>query len=261
MCKATIVTTSWDDGDRADLKLAELLRTRGIHGTFYIPITPYDARPALGHAELRLLSAEGFEIGAHGFSHKHLCRLTTEELAEEINPCKPMLEEILGVEVRMFCYPRVRYDRNVAHALKDAGYSGARTARMLATRMQFKPFEMPVTVQVFPHRKFSYFKNVIRAGRVEGLRAYLANRKSLGNWLELGMSLFDSVLQDGGVWHLTGHSWEIEENGLWQDLARMLDYVCRRQDAIYVSNCDLLQFLPGAKKWEGAADCEVTPSS
>src|SRR5690349_20306206 len=105
MDRQIIVTTSWDDGDRRDLRLAELLRSRGIRGTFYIPITPYMGRPALSHAELRALSSEGFEIGAHGFSHKHLWRLSSEELVEEINPCKPILEDILGKEVRMFCYP------------------------------------------------------------------------------------------------------------------------------------------------------------
>src|SRR5271167_749746 len=65
-----IVTTSWDDGDRADLRLAEMLRSRAIRGTFYVPNTPYAGRPALSHADLRALSAEGFEIGAHSVSHK-----------------------------------------------------------------------------------------------------------------------------------------------------------------------------------------------
>ena len=32
-----IVTTSWDDGDRSDMKLAELLSERAISGTLYIP--------------------------------------------------------------------------------------------------------------------------------------------------------------------------------------------------------------------------------
>ena len=63
MEKRSFVTTSWDDGDRADLRLAELLRSREVVGTFYVPITPYQARPALGHGELRTLASEGFEIG------------------------------------------------------------------------------------------------------------------------------------------------------------------------------------------------------
>ena len=96
MAKPTIVTTSWDDGDRADFRLAEMLRYKEIRGTFYVPNTPYGERPALSHADLRTLSSEGFEIGAHSVSHKPLWGLSAEELAKEVSPCKPMLEEILG---------------------------------------------------------------------------------------------------------------------------------------------------------------------
>ena len=249
MGQQVIVTTSWDDGDRADLKLAEDLRSRGIGGTFYIPITPYRGRQALDHANLRFLSSTGFEIGAHGFSHRLLRGLAAEELAREVDPCKPTLEDIVGAEVRMFCYPCGRYDSNVVRALKQAGYCGARTVRMLATRLKFNPFEMPTTLQIFPHPRSTYLRNVVRASKVEGLQVYLAQRKSLGNWVELGKRLFDSVLQNGGIWHLYGHSWEIEERGLWEDLGKILDYVCKRKDVIYVSNGELLRFLSAGQSF------------
>lgn len=238
-----IVTTSWDDGDRADLKLAEMLRARGIKGTFYIPISSY-ARPLVGPSDLRALSAGGFEIGAHSVTHKPLWGLSSEELEKEVSPCKPMLEDIIGEEVRMFCYSRGRYDSNVIRTLKEAGYWGARTVRMLATRLEFDPFEMPTSVQIVPNRKYNYIKNVARARRLEGLQVLLRHMSRLDNWLELGKRLFDSVLQNGGMWHLYGHSHEIEKLGLWRDLEEMLDYVGNRKGVMYVPNCELIQFLP-----------------
>jgi len=235
-----VVTTSWDDGDRLDLKLAETLRSRGIPGTFYIPVRPYLGHPALTPAELRALHSEGFEIGAHTVTHKHLWKLPAAELAEEINPCKPFLEDILGTKVRMFCYPRGRYDGNVVRAVQKAGYWGARTVRMLATRAKFDPFEMPTTVQAVPHGVFSYVKNVARARKLEGVRVFSSQMAHLGNWVELGKRLFDSVLEQGGVWHLWGHSWEIEEHGLWKELEEVLDYVGRRKGVTYVPNWKLI---------------------
>jgi peptidoglycan-N-acetylglucosamine deacetylase len=235
-----IVTTSWDDGERHDLRLAEILRSREIRGTFYVPICPHLGRPALSHAELRALSSEGFEIGAHGFSHKHLWGLSNEELAKEISPCKPTLEDILGEEVRMFCYPRGRYDSNVVRTLKEAGYWGGRTARMLAIGLQFDPFEMPTTIQVSQHRRSNYVKNVLRARTLDGLQVCLGNMTRLGDWLELAKKLFDSVLENGGIWHLTGHSHELEELGLWKDLEEILDYVCKRKGVTYVPNWKLI---------------------
>ena len=240
MAKTTVVTTSWDDGDRRDLRVAELLRSRNLSGTFYVPIAPYRGRPALSHAELRSLSSNGLEIGAHGFSHKLLWRLPAQELAREVNPCKSALEDIIGTRVRMFCYPRGRYDSNVIQAVKKAGYCGARTVRLLATRSDFSPFEIPTTVQVFPHTKFSYIKNIIRTRKIESLQVCLTNRRWLGNWIQLGQRLFDSVLQNGGIWHLWGHSWEIDELGLWEELGELLDYVCNRRGVTYLSNGELL---------------------
>jgi peptidoglycan/xylan/chitin deacetylase (PgdA/CDA1 family) len=238
--KTSIVTTSWDDGSRFDLRLAEILRSRHIRGTFYIPIVPYLGRPALSHDDLRALSVEGFEIGAHGFSHKHLWKLSEEELMAEISPCKPILENILGTEVRMFCYPRGRYDASVVRALKEMGYWGARTVRMLATRLDFDPFTMPTTVQISRHTRFTYFKNVLRGRTIEGLQTSLANLNKLGSWFELAKGLFDSVLENGGVWHLYGHSREIEDLGLWKDLEEILDYVCHRENVTYLPNWEVI---------------------
>jgi peptidoglycan-N-acetylglucosamine deacetylase len=240
----TIVTTSWDDGEQYDLRVAEILRSKQIRGTFYVPTAPYQARPALSAAQLRALSSEGFEIGAHGVSHKLLWRLSPEELAKEITPCKPYLEDIVGKEVRMFCYPCGRYDLNVIRALKRAGYWGARTVRMLATRPEFNPFEMPTTVQIIPNPRTNYFKNVARSRKLESLQICLANLTRLGNWLELAKRIFDRVLERGGIWHLYGHSQEIEKLGLWKDLEDVLDYVGNRKGVTYVPNCELIRLFP-----------------
>ena len=89
------------------------------------------------------------------------------ELTKEIAPCKPALEDILGEEVRMFCYPCGRYDSNVVRSLKTAGYWGARTVQMLVTGFEFDPFEIPTTTQIIPHPRSSYFKNVARSRRLD----------------------------------------------------------------------------------------------
>lgn len=240
-----IVTSSWDDGDRADLHVAELLRARDIPGTFYVPVARNGQE--LSRSDLRLLSLEGFEIGAHGYSQKLLWQLSPAELAKEIEPCKPALEDIVGREVRMFCYPRGRYDAEAIRALKESGYCGARTVRMLSTGLDFDPFEMPTTVQVYPHPRFNYVRNVIRGRSIDSVQTCLTHCTRLSNWLDLSKNLFDSVLENGGVWHLYGHSWELDELNLWKDLEQLLDYVCKREGVTYVSNGDLLQVLSQGK--------------
>jgi hypothetical protein len=102
---------------------------------------------------------------------------------------------------------------------------------------------MPTTVQMFPHSKSDYLRNIARASpNLQGLRACISCASRFGNWFELSKTLFDTVLRDGGVWHLYGHSWEIDELGLWEDLRQILDYIGNREDVMYVSNSELLQF-------------------
>ena len=239
MTKPAFVTTSWDDGDLLDLRLAELLQSKGVKATFYIPVHGYRNR-ALSHAHLRMLAEQGFEVGAHSVSHKLLQGLSEQELMAEINPCKPALEEIIGTEVKMFCYPLGRFDANTVRLLKQAGFEGARTVRMLSTQADFDPFEMPTTVQSFPHPPFTYFKNAAKAGNIEGLKTCFCERDRLRNWVDLGKWLFDSVRENGGVWHMYGHSWEIEKLGLWNDLGELLDYVSHRDGVHYVPNSELV---------------------
>jgi len=238
MEKARIVTTSWDDGDSADLKVAGLLQSRGVGGTFYVPVN-YRERP-LDHGQLRSLASEGFEVGAHGYSHKLLWRLPPEDLLREISPCRPILEDIIDKEVRMFCYPGGRYDASVVRALQGAGYWGARTVRMLTTRPTFNAFEMPTTLQIFPHPRLTYLKHVARDRTLESVHTYMVQMSRLGSWLELAKRLFDEVLERGGIWHLYGHSWEVERLGLWEGLCEILNYVSRRDGVSYVQNCALV---------------------
>src|ERR1700722_3393081 len=106
-----IVTTSWDDGDPADLRLANLLAARGLPATFYVLISGSGGRPTLCSAELRSLDVEGFGIGAHSVSHRTLPRLPAAEIEREVRVSKATLEDLLGSEVGMFCYPRGRYNR------------------------------------------------------------------------------------------------------------------------------------------------------
>jgi peptidoglycan/xylan/chitin deacetylase (PgdA/CDA1 family) len=239
-----IVTTSWDDGDPLDLKVTELLRARAVGGTFYCPFIGYNGRPTLMPAQLRSLVAEGFEVGGHGMSHNVLTPLRYKEIGREVGICKKRLEDILGEQVRMFSYPLGRYSRSVVHHLKEAGYLGARTNRVLGHKLDFSPYEMPTTLQAYPLTKRDYCKNALRSVDLGKVLTYFAWVLRAGSWVELGKGLFDLVLRKGGVWHLYGHSREIEEMGLWDDLKEILDYVSRREGVLYVTNAEVLNFLP-----------------
>jgi len=243
MKKLRIVTTSWDDGYPKDLKVAEMLSSRGLMGTFYIPIHGVNGKSVLDRTAIRNLATHGFEIGGHGYSHRNFPDLPPDELYQDVKLSVQILQDILDDSVHMFCYPNGRCDKSVIRVLKEAGLQGCRTTRMLHTNIDFSPFEMPVTLQAYPHPAIAYFKNLAKDQNVHALWRYIPSVCSSANWIDLGRTLFDIVMREGGIWHLYGHSWEIEELGLWSALEEMLDYISNCQEVLYLPNHALLDIL------------------
>ena len=238
----SIVTTSWDDGDARDLRISEFLLERGLRGTFYVPLHPFRNQSALTNADMRSMSAAGLEIGAHGIDHEIMSELSADETLQVATKCKSVLEDRLGTDVSMFCYPRGRYNGQTIRCLQKAGYRGARTTRMVSTRPGFKAFEMPTSSQAYPHTPVRYLRNMARGRNLSAIYDYFINLRSESDWVQLGKKLFDRVLQQGGIWHIYGHSWEIDELGLWNGLRHLFDYVSSKKNVLYLTNGELLAY-------------------
>ena len=239
------VTTSWDDDDRTGLRVAELLSTYHLRGTFYVPTGHLGGDSLFTPDDLRTLTAAGFEIGGHTVSHAILTEISPSECAREVSDCKTTLEKILGREVTMFCYPKGRFHADVVDAVRQAGYRGARGTQLLSWVNTFPAFAMPITVQAFPHTRANYARNLARLGEFRALLRSSVDLAQFKDWLSLGKSMFDRVLKQGGMWHLTGHPWELEKLQLWQPLQEMLAYVSNRDGVHYVTNGQLLEAVHG----------------
>lgn len=241
MPPTTIVTTSWDDGHPCDLRLADMLAKSGLPATFYVPVFGEDGKPVLGSVALRSFRRQGFEIGAHTVTHQVLPQLDSAGLSWEICGSKQLMEEQLGEEVRMFCYPRGRYNGKVIGSVQDSGFLGARTTRMFSQSLRFGRFEMPTSLQAFPHAPLDYLKNLGKRRNLPGLARYFSKYVRCMSWVEMGKAMFDDALREGGIWHLYGHSWELEEFGLWDQLQELFSYVANRPGVVYATNSKALE--------------------
>lgn len=196
-----IFETSWDDGHKLDLKLATLLRKYKIPATFYIPTDTKE----LTWPEVRRL-AKDFEIGSHTITHpQDLKKLDYVEKWSEIQTSKDILEKMLDKPVKKFCYPRGRFDEECVEIVRDAGYEEARTTMVdyLYVGKSETPFSKPTAVHVYPREEYGD-----------------------KHWLVFARELFDEADRGGDwVFHLWGHSWEIEKLGLWVELEEFFRYV------------------------------------
>jgi peptidoglycan-N-acetylglucosamine deacetylase len=229
---AVRVTTSWDDGHVLDHCVAGLLETYEIAGTFYIAPqnVELERRVRMGKRDLRAL-AEGFEIGGHTRHHIRLNTISDAVAEREIGEGKDELEQILESSLRSFCYPGGAYAPQHKSMVRNAGFEYARTVRRYQTSSSC-PMEVHTTIHACRH--LCDVPEMLRLSKGSTRRA----ASYFWNWDVLAMALFDQVLAAGGVYHLWGHSWEIEQNCDWDRLERVLGYIARRPGVQYVVNSD-----------------------
>ncbi len=117
------VRMTFDDGNSSDyLIAAPELKRRGLGGRFFVLAAKLGAEGYLSRAEVRELSAQGFEIGSHGLDHVAWTDASHAALVREIKDSKAILEDVTGCPVRSAAVPFGLYDRRVLRELSRHGY-------------------------------------------------------------------------------------------------------------------------------------------
>ncbi|TFW36317.1 polysaccharide deacetylase family protein [Massilia horti] len=223
----TVFTCSFDDGHPSDMKLAGLLVKYGLNATFFIPHRNREGLPVMSTGQLRELALQ-FEIGSHTLDHCYLRTVDKDEAVRQITEGKKKLEDQLGAAVHGFCYPGGSYNAPHAQMVKAAGFEYARTTVNLRFDAGDRDYEMPTTIQFYPHPSSVYLRNFIRGGnwdrRTNGLRLALQFK----DWNERLIALFDYACEQKALFHLWGHSWEIDALDAWPVIDRFLAHVAER---------------------------------
>ena len=233
MSKLT-VTTSWDDGHKLDLKLAELLAKYGLRGTFYI--TKYYRNP-LERWDVVEIGKE-HEVGAHTLNHVDLTSVSLLKARDEIAGSKAYLEYLLGHSPSMFCYPYGEYNESVKQIVRRCGFSAARTCQHGGFSLPRDPHEWQITL----HASNGSPLMTLRMWRKCGLSI-----RSLCDWETRAKLLFDLALERGGVYHLWGHSWEIDKNEEWDKLERVFGYISKAKGVRFMTNGEIFADSPPAE--------------
>jgi peptidoglycan/xylan/chitin deacetylase (PgdA/CDA1 family) len=232
------VTTSWDDGHVLDMRLAGLLNRYSLPATFYLAPKSEEVDPTsrLSPSQIIELAAQ-FEIGGHTLTHRPLPSLLPSEAESEIIDGKIYLEDLIQVPVTSFCYPRGEYGVQHVEMVRQAGFSYARTTRRYVTEPSSDPLQTGTTVHAYRH-----------AADLHGLGRHVwETRKILRigflflDWDQLAIRLFDDLVcsdtpSSRSIYHLWGHSWEIQGRGEWQHLHRVLDHIAHRAEVRYAPN-------------------------
>ena len=243
-----LLTTSWDDGHPLDLRVAELLGEFGLTGTFYVPRTARSG--TMNDAQLREIAGR-FEIGGHTLDHCYLTAASDQEASRQITGAKAWVEETVGKPCVMFCPPAGKYAARHLEMIRRAGYIGLRSVELLSgdpPRSRDGLMIMGTTLQAFPHRRLAYVRNTLKRGAVGNLVRCIRHGCP-ADWERLAEALAQDVLSSGGVFHLWGHSWEIDRTGQWPQFRRVL----KRLSELFgpqqrMTNSQVCQSISGAQR-------------
>jgi peptidoglycan/xylan/chitin deacetylase (PgdA/CDA1 family) len=100
------------------------------------------ARPMLTWEQLREISANGIECGAHSHSHPQMDMLSPLMAQKEIAQSKAFLEEHLGHAVASFAYPYGYFTATVRRMVQEAGFTSACAVKFAMSSMTSDPFAL-----------------------------------------------------------------------------------------------------------------------
>lgn len=264
MNRRVYITTSWDDGHPCDLRVAELLRKHGLCGTFYVP-RAFDDQPVVCPRAYDKFGTE-IEVGAHTLNHVMLTREDRDTTQKEITGSKVWLEDTTGIECTMFCPPWGKFNATHLTQCAKAGFAGVRSVEAWSTQEPKRVGRvavLPTTVQALSVPKRNHARNLAKRLSVSGLLNWARFGRG-GTWEVVTDRILSHVSSHGGVLHLWGHSWEVDDHGQWDALERVLSRLgefCTHGSGVPVTNGQLVeQFLSPAPTRTHSPENEQVPT-
>jgi len=181
------------------------------------------------------------------FSHVILIEEKDEYCKEEILKGKQYLEDIIGKEITAFCFPRGKFKHKHIQMVKECGFLFGRTIGYLSINkiLDKKIGLLNTTLQLVQNRRVpTYIFSAIKRCDWEGMGHIIKNIGIIDRWEDFAIFLLREVIEKGGVFHLWGHSWEIEELGLWENLDKFMREISLLQSKlVFCTNSELWRAL------------------
>ncbi len=216
------IAFSWDDGSVEDLKLMDLSMSYGIPGIFFIPGSNKE-RAMLNELSIKDVASNNFEIGSHTMSHTYLTEIPVADAEREMLHGKDYLEQLLGKEIPHFCFPGGKYNDELVR-IAGKYFATARTADTCAI-IKNASFLVKPAFHFFDRGKKSLLYNCIK--NKSPILNFLTSRLLRNEYFSIISGLVDDLNNSVKLYRIIiwGHSWEIEENGLWSKLEELFRHL------------------------------------
>lgn len=105
-------------GNEDTKQIMEVLRKHNVKVTFFMTGGWVKAYPD----DVKLILAEGHDLGNHSENHKNMSKLSDKEIKEELMTVHKRVQELTGYEMFLFRPPYGDYDNHVITGAKACGY-------------------------------------------------------------------------------------------------------------------------------------------
>jgi peptidoglycan/xylan/chitin deacetylase (PgdA/CDA1 family) len=137
------VALTFDDGHLSDSQqVAPLLAEYGYTATFFSVADWIGREDRTSSYDLRNFIAAGHTIGAHGISNRPFSELSIEELRDEVNIPKTIIQQMTGHEITLLAAPFGRTNEKVTDLARMAGYKHLFVTGLKINSSRYNPFEM-----------------------------------------------------------------------------------------------------------------------
>ena len=223
------LTFSYDDGQKYDKRLAELLREHGMKGTFHLNSGTLGLNRAndtfIAAEEVKVVYA-GHEVACHGVQHRNPPTITKQQMILEIQEDRKALEKLTGGLVQGMSYAFGNYNREIIEIAKSLGIKYSRTVKD--------------TKNFFPPSDFMEWHPTCHHDN---------------HLLELG----DKFLDVPGFYELPlmyvwGHSFEFGRSGDWSVIEAFVEKMAGKEDIWYATNMEIYTYIQAVRNQEFSAD-------
>ena len=241
--KPKALTLSYDDGSKADIRLAKALNEYGIKCTFNLVADKVARSSGMGNDAVReLIIGGGHEIATHGYYHRALDCVRGIEGIRETLESRLTLEKEFGGIIRGFAYPDRSVDKFkipltyeiVRGYLSDLDIAYARTAQRGNYSLDL-PEDFLCWAPTAHHADKELFELIDRFVEMDINKLYRASRN--------GKHLF--------IW---GHAHEFEGADNWELLDEICQKLAGKEDIWYATCMQVYEYVSAYRSLIYSAD-------
>lgn len=136
------IALTFDDGLRGNYECAfKILEHYGFPATFFVTVNNIASPRFMNWDHLAELYRCGHSVQSHTMTHPMLGECDANQIRNELDESKKIIEDKIGAEVRYLSLPYGSWNENVINIAQQVGYSAVFTSSLVGCRLNHRLYQ------------------------------------------------------------------------------------------------------------------------